>query len=150
MKTRTFILIVLVLLYACNKDDCTGKTTISYSYLEEFGGIACGLDTSEYSAGQNFVVVNAPTMEVLLACDTLPEIDFDKYVLLIGSYESDTDLSYKSQAVIRDCETLMVTYRISFDSEGIDTSMLVNYHAIIPKVPEGYVIDFAIEIWQNQ
>ena len=89
-------------------------------------------------------------MESLLACDTLPKIDFDKYVLLIGSYESETDLSYKHQAVIRDCETLMVTYRISYDSEGIDTSMLVDYHAIIPKVPEGYIIDFAIEVWQSQ
>ena len=139
-----------LLLFACNKDDCTGKTTISYATLEDFGGVSCGLDTSAFGAEMNFVVVDNPTMENLLGCDSLPEIDFGKYTLLIGSYKSETDLIYKSQAVIRDCETRMVTYQISYDSEGIDTSMLVNYHAIIPRVPDGYVIDFAIEIWQNQ
>ena len=149
MRILTVTLLTSLLFYACNKDDCTGKTTISYATMEDFGGVSCGLDTSAYGAGMNFVVVDASTMEDLLACDSMPEIDFNKYTLLIGTHVSETDLSYKDQAVIRDCETRMVTCQISFDSEGLDTSMLVRYHAIIPRVPEGYVIDFAIKIWQS-
>jgi hypothetical protein len=86
-------------------------------------------------------------MESLLVCDALPRIDFNKYVLLIGSFESDVDLSFKNQAVIWDCNTQMVIYRISFESGQTDTSMLVDYHAVIPKVPDGYVIDFEIDVW---
>ena len=142
------IIIIPLLCYSCDRDDCTGKTTISYSLLETFGGAGCGIEINENTRGVNYVVVDQTTMESLLICDTLPQIDFNKYVLLIGSFESDFDLSFKSQAVIRDCSTKMVIFRISYDSEMTDTSMLVDYHAIIPKVPEGYVIDFEIEVWQ--
>ena len=146
--TLPFILFFPILIGSCGKDDCTGKITIPYSLLESFGGIGCSNDINDNTRGMNYVVVDQATMESLLECDTLPQIDFNKYVLLIGSFESELDLSYKSQAVIRDCETRFVTYRISYDSEGIDTAMLVDYHAIIPKVPDGYVIDFEIEVWQ--
>ena len=148
LRALTFILIIPLLCYSCDKDDCTGKITIPYSLLESFGGIGCSNDINDNTSGMNYVVVDQATKESLLECDTLPQIDFNKYVLLIGSFESELDLSFKSQAVIRDCETRLVTYRISFDSDGIDTSMLVEYHAIIPKVPDGYVIDFEIEVWQ--
>ena len=142
------LLIFPVLIFSCGKDDCSGKTTISYTQLDAFGGVGCGIGLNDNTRGINYVVVDQATMESLLVCDTLPDIDFNRYVLLLGSFESQTDLSYKSQAVIRDCETQMVIYRISYDSKGIDTSMLVDYHAIIPRVPEGYVIDFEIEVWQ--
>jgi hypothetical protein len=142
------ILIIPLIVLSCNKDDCTGKITIPFSHLESFGGAGCGIDINEFTRGLNFVVVDQATMESLLACDTLPRIDFDKYILLIGSFESDVDLSFKNQAVIRDCNTQMVIYRISFESEHTDTSMLVDYHAVIPKIPDGYVIDFEIDVWQ--
>jgi hypothetical protein len=141
------ILILSVLLHSCN-NDCNGKTTISYSTIEGFGGTECGIDFSDKPPGINYVVVDQITMESLLSCDSLPQIDFNNYVLLLGSYESDIDLSFKSQAVIRDCETQMIIFKISYDSRGTDTSMLVDYHAIIPKAPEDYIIDFAIETWQ--
>lgn len=147
-KAFLLFLILPLLIFSCGKDDCSGKTTISYTLLEAFGGVGCGIDLNDNTRGKNYVVVDQATMESLLACDTLPDIDFNKYVLLMGSYESEIDLSYKSQVVIRDCETQMVTYMISYDTEGIDTSVLVDYHAIIPRVPDGYVIDFAIEVWQ--
>jgi len=135
------------MLYSCN-NDCTGKTTISYSTIESFGGTGCGININDNTRGINYVIVDQITMESLLSCDSMPQIDFNNYVLLLGSYESDTDLSFKSQAVIRDCETQMIIFKISYDSQGIDTSMLVDYHAIIPKAPDDYIIDFAIEIWQ--
>jgi len=151
MNKLSVILLILLIVYACDKKDCTGKTTISYSLMDEFGEAGCGLDTSGLAtAGLNYVVVDSVTLDNLLACDELPSINFDSYTLLIGSYLSDTDLSYREQAVIRDCGTGIVTYQISFNSVGTDTSMQVDYHAVIPKVPEDYVIDFAIRIWQEQ
>ena len=148
LKALLVILIISLHFWSCDKDDCTGKTTISYSLLETFGGGGCGIDINDNTRGLNYVVLDQTTLESLLLCDTMPQIDFNKYVLLIGSFESDVDLSFKSQAVIRDCDTQMVIFRISFESENTDTSMLVDYHAIIPKVPDGYVIDFEIEVWQ--
>ena len=149
LQTDLLLFLILnLLLFSCGKDDCSGKTTISYSLLEAFGGVGCGIGLNDDTRGINYVVVDQATMESLFICDTLPEIDFNKYVLLLGSFESQIDLSYKSQAVIRDCKAQMVIYRISYDTEGIDTSVLVDYHAIIPRVPEGYVIDFEIEVWQ--
>lgn len=133
---------------SCKKDECTGRITISYQTLEAFGGIGCGIIIDESSKGLNYVIDNQNGLESLVDCTTLPVIDFDKYVLLLGSYESDQDLAYKSQAVIRDCETKTVTYRISYNSEQKDTTMLVDYHAVIPKIPAEYEVEFEIQTWQ--
>jgi hypothetical protein len=152
MKKFFFSLTIFVLLAglteSCKKDECTGKITISYQTFEGFGGIDCGIIIDDQSKGLNYVIDNQARLESLVECSTLPVIDFEKYTLLLGSYESDKDLVYKSQAVIRDCETMTVTFRISYDSEQKDTSMLVDYHAVIPKIPDDYEITFEIQTWQ--
>lgn len=152
MKKKLIIITVLVLLAglaeSCKKDECAGKITISYQTLEAFGGIDCGFIIDEQNKGLNYVIDNQAGLELLVECSTLPDIDFEKYTLLLGSYESDKDLAYRSQAVIRDCETMTVTFRISYDSEQKDTSMLVDYHAVIPKIPGEYEVQFEIQTWQ--
>lgn len=152
MKKIILSISVLVLLAglvgSCKKDECTGKITISYQTLEAFGGIDCGIIIDEQSKSLNYVIDNQSGLESFVECTTLPVIDFEKYTLLLGSYESDKDLAYRSQAVIRDCETMTVTFRISYDSEQKDTSMLVDYHAVIPKIPADYEVQFEIQTWQ--
>ena len=142
------LLLFIMLFNACKKDECTGRTTISYTTIDDFGGFACGNVINDQTRGYNYIVSNQSALETLVECDSLPLIDFEKYVLLLGSYESENDLSYKGQALVRDCETQLLTYTISYNSEGRDTSVLVDYHAIIPKVPDSYEIKFAIEVWQ--
>ena len=141
--------LLLGLAGSCKKDECSGKITISYQTMDAFGGIECGIIIDEQSRGVNYEVDNQAGLESLVECTTLPDIDFDKYSLLLGSYESDKDLVYKSQAIIRDCENMTLTFRISYDSEQKDTSMLVDYHAIIPKIPADYEVRFEIQTWQN-
>ena len=152
MKKNLIIISIFVLLAglteSCKKDECSGKITISYQTLEAFGGIDCGIIINEQSKGLNYVIDNQAGLESLVECTTLPDIDFDTYTLLLGSYESDKDLAYKNQAIIRDCETMIVTFRISYDSEQKDTSMLVDYHAVIPKIPSDYEVQFEIQTWQ--
>ena len=150
---RFIIIIAAFMLLAgltgsCKKDECTGKITISYQDFEAFEGMDCGNIIDEQSKGLNYVIGDQAGLESLLECSTLPVIDFEKYTLLLGSYESDKDLAYKNQAVIRDCETQTVTFRISYDSEQKDTGMLVDYHAIIPRIPEEYEVKFEIQVWQ--
>ncbi len=144
----TIFLLLAGLAESCKKDECTGKITISYQTFDDFGGIDCGIIINEQSKGLNYVIDNQAGLESLVECTTLPDIDFEKYTLLLGSYESDKDLAFRSQAVIRDCETMTVTFRISYDSEQKDTSMLVDYHAVIPKIPDDYEITFEIQTWQ--
>ncbi len=144
----SIFLLLAGLAESCKKDECTGKITISYQTFDDFGGIDCGIIINEQSKGLNYVIDNQAGLESLVECTTLPDIDFEKYTLLLGSYESDKDLAYRSQAVIRDCETMTVTFRISYDSEQKDTSMLVDYHAVIPKIPDDYEITFEIQTWQ--
>ena len=141
--------LLMILAGSCKKDECTGKITISYQTMDAFGGIECGIIIDEQNRGLNFVVGNQAELEALVECSTLPDIDFDVYSLLLGSYESDMDLAYRSQAIIRDCETMTLTYRISYDSEQKDTSVLVDYHAVIPKIPADYEVRFEIQTWQN-
>lgn len=148
LSISIFVLLV-GLLMSCKKDECTGKITISYQTMDAFGGIECGIIINEQNRGINYVVDNQAGLESLVGCTTLPNIDFDNYSLLLGSYESDKDLTYRSQAIIRDCETMTVTFRISYDSEQKDTSLLVDYHAIIPKIPADYEVKFEIQTWQN-
>jgi hypothetical protein len=152
MKKFFYSITIFVLLAglaeSCKKDECTGKITISYQTFEVFGGIDCDNIINEQSKGLNYVIDNQAGLESLVECTTLPDIDFEKYTLLLGSYESDKDLAYRSQAVIRDCETMTVTFRISYDSEQKDTSMLVDYHAVIPKIPDDYEVQFEIQTWQ--
>ncbi len=153
MKKSLLYISLLIFLSAmggsCKKDECTGKTTISYQSLEAFGGVDCGIIINEQSRGLNFVVDNQAGLESFVECTTLPVIDFEKYTLLLGSYESDRDLSFRSQTVIRDCETMILTFRISYDTQQKDTSMLLDYHAVIPKVPADYEVQFEIQTWQN-
>jgi hypothetical protein len=144
----TIFLLLAGLAESCKKDECTGKITISYQTFDDFGGIDCGIIINEQSKGLNYVIDNQAGLESLVECTTLPDIDFEKYTLLLGSYESDKDLAYRSQAVIRDCETMTVTFRTSYDSEQKDTSMLVDYHAVIPKIPDDYEVQFEIQTWQ--
>ncbi len=144
----TIFLLLAGLAESCKKDECTGKITISYQTFEVFGGLDCGNIINEQSKGLNYVIDNQAGLESLVECTSLPDIDFEKYTLLLGSYESDKDLAYRSQAVIRDCETMIVTFRISYDSEQKDTSMLVDYHAVIPKIPADYEVQFEIQTWQ--
>jgi hypothetical protein len=152
MKKFLFSMASVVLLSgmagSCKKDECTGKITISYQTFESFGGIDCGIIIDDQSKGFNFMVDDQAGFESFVECSALPDIDFEKYTLLLGSYESDKDLTYKSQAVIRDCETQTVTFRISYDTEQKDTSMLVEYYAIIPKIPDDYEVQFEIQTWQ--
>lgn len=153
MKKHFISISIFVLLVglagSCKKDECTGKITISYQTLDAFGGIECANIIDEQSRGLNYLVDNQARLESLVECTTLPDIDFDNYSLLLGSYESDKDLVYRNQAIIRDCETMTVTYRISYNSEQKDTSMLVDYHAVIPKIPADYEVKFEIQTWQN-
>jgi hypothetical protein len=152
MKKIVINITVLILLAgvaeSCKKDECTGKITISYQTLEAFGGIDCGFIIDEQSKGLNYVIDDQAGLESRVDCSTKPDIDFEKYTLLLGSYESDQDLAFRSQAIIRDCETMTVTFRLSYDSEQKDTSMLVNYHAVIPKIPAEYEVQFEIQTWQ--
>ncbi len=152
MKKFLFIIATFGLLIvssgSCKKDECTGKITISYQTLEAFGGIGCGIIIDDQNKSYNYVIDSQLRLESFVECNTLPDIDFGTYTLLLGSYESDMDLAYKSQAVIRDCETMTVTFRISYDTEKKDTSMLVDYHAIIPKIPDDYEVQFEIQTWQ--
>jgi hypothetical protein len=134
---------------SCKKDECTGKITISHQTFEAFGGISCEIKIDDQSRGLNYVIENQSGLESFVECSTLPDIDFNKYTLLLGSYQSDKDLAFRNQAVIRDCETMTVTFRISYDSEQRDTSMLVDYHALIPKVPDDYEVQFEIQTWQT-
>ena len=143
------ILILAVTVGACKKDECTGKITISYQTLDAFGGEGCGIIINEETRGFNFVIDNQAALESFVECTTLPDIDFEDYTLLLGSYESDQDLAYRNQAVIRDCETMTLTFRISYDTQQKDTSMLVDYHAVIPKIPSDYEVQFEIQTWQN-
>ena len=144
----TVLILLAGLAESCKKDECTGKITISYQTVEAFGGIDCGLIIDEQSKGLNYVIDNQAGLESRVECSTLPDIDFENYTLLLGSYESDQDLAFRSQAVVRDCETMTVTFRISYDSEQKDTSMLVDYHAVIPKIPAEYEFQFEIQTWQ--
>jgi len=144
----SIIVLLAGLAESCKKDECTGKITISYQMFEAFGGIDCGNIIDDQNKGLNYVIDNQARLESLVECTTLPVIDFEKYTLLLGSYESDTDLTYKSQAIIRDCETMTVTFRISYDTEQKDTIMLVDYHAVIPKIPADYEVLFEIQTWQ--
>ena len=41
-----------------------------------------------------------------------------------------------------------MTYRISYETMQHDSSMLVEYHAVIPKVPDDYEVRFEIQTWQ--
>jgi hypothetical protein len=133
---------------SCKKDECTGKITISYQTLEAFGGIGCSIVIDDENKSANYVIDSQMGLESLVGCNSLPDIDFEKYTLLLGSYESDKDLAYKSQAIIRDCETMTMTFRISYDTEKKDTSMLVDYHAVVPKIPDDYEVQFEIQTWQ--
>jgi hypothetical protein len=149
LKTTLALIITLpVLAGSCKKDECTGRITISYQTFENFGGTDCGIIINDQSRGVNYMIDSQTGLESHVECTTLPVIDFEKYTLLLGSYESDKDLAYRQQAVIRDCETLILTFRISYDSEQRDTSMLVDYHAIIPKIPDDYEVEFEIQVWQ--
>lgn len=134
---------------SCKKDECTGKITISYQTLDAFGGTECGIFIDDLTRGFNFVVDDQAGLESFVECTTLPDIDFENYTLLLGSYESDQDLAYRSQEVIRDCETKTLTFRISYDTQQKDTSMLVDYFAVIPKFPDDYEVQFEIQTWQN-
>ncbi len=152
MKSIILSMAMFVLLagmnLSCKKDECTGKITISYLTFEDYGGIDCGIIINDQSRGVNYVIDSQAGLESTVECTTLPVIDFETYTLLLGSYESEKDLAYRSQAIIRDCETQTLTFRISYDSEQKDSSMLVDYHAVIPKVPDNYEVEFEIQVWQ--
>jgi hypothetical protein len=149
LLSHIFILAVMAgMAGSCKKDECTGKITISYQTLETFGGLDCGIIINEQTKGLNYVIDNQAGLEAHVECSSLPDINFDTYTLLLGSYESDIDLAYRSQTVIRDCETMTVTFSISYDTEKNDTSMLVDYHAVVPKIPADYEVQFEIQTWE--
>jgi hypothetical protein len=133
---------------SCKKDECTGEITLSYQTFDAFGGMACENIINADTKGLNYVIDSQAGLESLVECNALPSIDFDTYTLLLGSYESDKDLTYKDQVVLKDCQTRKVTYRISYESMQHDSSMLVEYHAVIPKVPDDYEVQFEIQTWQ--
>lgn len=133
---------------SCKKDECTGEITLSYQTFETLGGVACENIVNDQTKGLNYVIDSQAILESLVECNTLPSIDFDNYTLLLGSYESDKDLSFKDQVVLSDCQTRTVTYRISYETMQHDSSMLVEYHAVIPKVPDDYEVRFEIQTWQ--
>jgi hypothetical protein len=141
---------LILLLIRCENDgDCKEVITVPHAYLKDFGATEnCGLDFSVAAADSNYLINNESYYEELINCqDSI--LDFTEYVLLAGSREFDTTVVKTNQAAIRNCKDRTLTYRISFEVTDTVDTRFYQYHAIIPKIPDGYQIAFEIVVWRD-
>lgn len=146
----TIVVSAIMLFMKCERDgDCKEVITVPYNYLKDFGGTDdCGLDFTMADADSNYLINYEEYYEELIDCqDSL--LDFTKFVLLAGSRQFDTTVILKSQAAIRDCRDHTFTYRISFEVTDTVETRFHQYHAVIPKIPEDYLVSFEIVVWRN-
>ncbi len=83
-----------------------------------------------------------------LNCDTatLPSIDFSKYSLLTMSTNGGGCSATYQRKVLKDTENRKIIYQISVDYEGTCEMLLGSRNwAIIPKISDGYTIDFKLK-----
>jgi len=140
----------VILFDSCERDgDCKEVITIPFLYMKDFGGDEnCGLDFTTAYPDSNYLITDESAYDELIDCrDSI--INFKEYVLLTGSHQFDTSVVIKRQAAIRNCKDRTFTYRISFQVTDTVETRFYQYHAIVPKIPDDYLISFEIEIWQD-
>ncbi len=156
MKRNFFILILSSLIVVACENNKTEDITEQCEFPDNFLG-TCFYGVFDYTH-DNIIITNSETYQDFadsirihpanINCDTagLPIIDFNKYSLL-GLYTSGggCDASFVRQ-IIDDPGEHKIIYKVKASYEGACYMLIFNYNwAIIPKLEEGYSVEFHLD-----
>jgi hypothetical protein len=134
-NTLTILLLLTTLSSSCQKEDviqnCEGDNAqqIETFYNDEFGSIPCSLQNiSTDNKVVNLVIKTQADYEKYFTCSNqLPEVDFEKYLILAGRYRHhqcaifdnqqvllcDSKLFYKVRMLLQDCQAITNVYYVT-------------------------------------
>lgn len=137
LKRCLLVLFVALFVAGCKKDDENGGF-VEMEFLK-FADFGCenGLPhLKPQYAGHYYIVSSQQELDEHLAGDCITQIDFSKYMVIIGSKSFPTGASLYDESV-KESEDEVV-YTVTFKTDETAVAMGVPYHVVIKKT-EGRV-----------
>ena len=116
----------------CEKEDKTGE--FSSKELFKFSDFGCENLIWNFKAGysNNYYVINSQQeLNIYISSDCNPQIDFNKYFVIIGSKSFTTGVSLLDEKVEENNKEIVFT--ISFLTHLTTVAQGIKYHAVIKK-----------------
>lgn len=144
--------VLLWLTISCQNEtalqDCSGDNAQSLQtfYSDELTSIPCALQNIESNETEvKVVIVNQVDLEKYFTCaEQLPEIDFDKFIILAGRYRHQQCAVFESQQVLL-CNN-KILYRVRVLEQACAAFTSVYYYSVIGKVYENLPVVFDIKV----
>lgn len=145
---RLLLMLSIVSLFgtACEKKETCLSEEIAVTSLEKeygcentVGGLEIDLEDS------HTIIRSQPDFEQRVAGDCMPEIDFEKYDLIIGKQRLRSGVHEINYEYLRNCNG---DYRLNVSIQHNSASVAPNitYHALVPKLPAGEPVDVDIKL----
>ena len=158
MKTKTrlvtlFNVLIVFAISGCIEDDTTkscspdtGPKEVSLMTLQDLEGpIDCSL--KDLSEENNYVIQKQSTFDDLIDCQGVSiDLNFENNTVLIGSFLTPNSGSVLSQSVFEDCQNQKYIYEVTISDGNFTTPTWVEFHAVVPKLPKGYIVDFNVQL----
>ncbi len=145
------VFLLLLLTISCQHEtglqDCSDDNAHSLQtfYSDELASIPCTLQNIESTEKEvKVVITNQVDLEKYLTCaEQLPEIDFDKYIILSGRYRHHQCAIFESQQVLL-CNN-KILYRVRMLEQACAAFTSVYYFAVIDRAYEDLPVVFDVK-----
>lgn len=145
-----FILIMFIgttIISSCGGDECTPQS-LSTSSLEAEYGCTNTKHQMDIALSNDFTVIRSQNVfDELVSGSCTPEIDFDRYSLIIGKQgltNGNTSIDYDWKDECEDNFTLMVTFQNNITAEAPN----LTYHALVNALQDNARVTVEVTIIQ--
>ncbi len=147
LRYSSLLLLFVITFTACNPDDepCD-QGLIETVSLEEAYACSDTPNTIQLPIENDFIIISEQFwFDSLVTGFCQPEVDFEKYDLIIGSRQLNRGLNGISYFYNRACPGRRYELRVLFDLNAEVVSPIVTYHVLVPKIGENEAVDVSIE-----
>lgn len=161
MKKITFICMLSILFFSCNKESdsneeaakkndeapCEVTTSVPASLETEYGCTNTKYQMN-ISLNNTFQVIKTQSQfNSLVTGACMPNIDFTRYDLIIGKkglLNGNRNINY---SLVRDCPNNKTTLNVSIQNDLNATAPNITYHALVPKLNpnEQVIVNVAVQ-----
>ncbi|SEA28562.1 hypothetical protein [Psychroflexus halocasei] len=148
MKLKTLILFALIFaLQACVTDDQCIDYTIDLTSLEEEYNCENTKNQLDINlSDENIIINNQDDYNELVSGNCQPEIDFNKYDLVIGKKNLSNGNDSIHYELIKNCTNGNLHLKVFFYQNDTSVAPSLTYHALIPKMSDQQILNIEIII----
>ncbi len=137
MKKLYIVVVVCFILYGCDADDQCTPAVIGISNLEIEHGCENTKFELDIDISNDYRIIHSQDDFLnLVQGSCMPQIDFNKYDLVIGKKTIAKINNSIVYSMIRNCDDEKLYLEVIFNQSETITNQELTYHALIPKLSQ--------------